>query len=230
MPLPKADLPRYKHTLVGLNKSISYRPFTLKEQKILLLAKESEELSQQAEAIKQILELCTFGEIQSSQLAFFDIEDLFLRIRAKSASEIAEMSYRDKETNDIYNIKINLDEVKVTIPEGHTKKIEISDNLGIMMKYPTLELITKREAEDIPEDELIKECIDYVYDSTSVYYFKDQTKEEVDEWMDSLDSHTLLKIQKFFQTMPRLRHEVTLKLKNGKEETLKFEGLQSFFI
>lgn len=229
MPLPKADLPRYKHTLVGLNKSINYRPFTLKEQKILLLAKESEELEQQAEAIKQILELCTFGEVDTDNLSFFDIEDLFLRIRSKSASEIAEMAYKDKDTGEIYNIKINLDDIKVTTPEGHDKKVAISDKIGIMMKYPTLELITKREASDIPEEELIKQCIDYVYDDTEMYYFKDQSKAEVDEWMDSLDSHTLMKIQKFFQTMPRLRHEVTIRLKNGKEEIIKFEGLQSFF-
>lgn len=227
MVLPKIDLPRYKHKLVGLNKEVTYRPFTLKEQKILLLAKQSEDESQMIEAIKQIIELCSDGKVNPNELAFFDIEDFFLRIRSKSVSDVTELLYKDKETQKKYKIKIKLDDVKVTVPESHTNKIQITNTVGMVMKYPTLE--TLKSKENLDEDEFIKRCIDYIYDDSGMYYLHECTNEEINDWIESLDTPTLLKVQEFFNTMPRLRYEYVVKLEDGKTETLKFEGLESFF-
>lgn len=227
MALPKIDLPRYKHELLGLGKKITYRPFTLKEQKILLLAKQSEDTDQIVESIKQIIELCTDSTINVDELAFFDIEDLFLRIRSKSVGEISELMYRDKETDKQYKVNIRLDDVRVTVPEGHTNKIMLTDEVGIVMKYPTLEML--KEKDNFSDEALIKLCIDYIFDSNEMYYPKDFSDSELDAWIEELDSKALLGIQKFFDTMPRLRYEMELKLENGRTETLKFEGIESFF-
>lgn len=227
MGFPKIDLPRYKHKLFGLNKEIKYRPFTLKEQKILLLAKQSEDSDQMIEAIKQIIELCTDSSVNPDELAFFDIEDLFVRIRSKSVSEVSELLYKDKETEKKFKVKINLDDVKVTVPENHTNKIMITDSIGMVMKYPTLEMIKRKE--NFNDDDIIKSCIDYIFDDSGMYYPKDEPKEMLDDWIENLDSKSLVKIQEFFNTMPRLRHQVTLKLDENRTETLTFEGMESFF-
>lgn len=230
MSLPKIDLPRYKHHLFGLNTTIHYRGFTTREQKILLAAKEDGSKEAMVEAIKQIIDLCTFGELDIDSIPFFDIEDLFIRIRAKSVSDISELTYRVKDENDEYtdekiNVKIHLNDIKVTCPEGHDKKIMLSDDLGIMMQYPTLLMLEKETS----EFEKIKECIECIFNSEEVWYIKDTDPKEVEEFIDSLDIPSLEKIKNFFDTMPRLRHEVNVKLKSGETKTIKYEGLQDFF-
>jgi len=227
MSLPKIDLPRYQHHLFGASKPISYRAFTIKEQKILLLAKQTQDENQQIEAIKQIIELCTFNTVNPDELAFFDVEDLFLRIRSKSVSEMCELNYRDKVTNKRYQITVNLDDVRVTVPEGHSKKIELTDNIGIMMKYPTLNMVNNKDA--MTEDEVVKKCIDYIYDSENIYPASEISKEDLNEWIEALDTSSALKIRQFFDSMPSLRHEVVIKLDDDRSETIKFEGIESFF-
>lgn len=231
MPLPKIDLPRYKHHLYGLNKDIYYRGFTTREQKILLHAKEGENDDQTFEAIKQVVELCTFGEINIEKLPFFDIEDLFIRIRSKSVSDVVNLVYRVKDkdgkpTKDKIEFEINLNDVQVTVPEGHDPKIMLTDDVGVMMKYPPFHVLNSTNN----EFELIKQSIDYVFDTEEVYYFKDAPKEEVDEWVDDLDVPALKSIKKFFDTMPRVRYEKEIELPDGEKETIRFEGLSDFFL
>lgn len=231
MPLPKLDLPRHKHYLHGLGKNIKYRGFTVKEQKILLHAKEEETEDAMIEAIHQIIELCTNHEVDPEQLPFFDIEDLFLRIRAKSVGEVIELKYRvrdadGKPTKDTMDIQLNLDEVEVTFPEGHDKKIMITDDIGIMMKYPTLTELSKYRKDDMA---LLEHCIECIFTEEEVHYLKDVSREEIDEFMDSLDVVALNKVKSFFETMPRIRHSKEVTLPDGSKETLEFEGLQDFF-
>ena len=231
MPLPKIDLPRYKHYLHGLGKEIHYRGFTVKEQKILLHAKEEGSQEQMVEAINQIIEHCTYGKIDANELAFFDVEDLFIRIRSKSVSEVVELKYRvrdedDKPTKDIIDISINLDEVKVTFPEDHDKKIMITDSIGLMMKYPTMEELNKYGNDDM---KMLEHCIDCIFTPDEVHYLKDVSQEEIDEFIGDLDTEALKKIKHFFQTMPRIRHTEEVKMPSGEIETLEFEGLQDFF-
>lgn len=225
MPLPKLDIPKYKHKLIGSNKEIHYRPFTVKEQKIVLQAKEAKDQQQILEAIKQIVELCTFGEVNANDLPIFDIEDLFLKIRAKSVSEVSEINYKVKDSEEKVNIKINLNDVKIEVQPNHSNKLMISNDIGLKMKYPSLNML----GEDLTEFDIIRKCIDYVFDKESVYRFDECTNDEVNDFLDGLDNNILLKIKEFFDTSPRLRYETQIKLKDGSTKTIKFEGISDFF-
>lgn len=230
MPLPKLDIQHFSHKLVGLDKKIKYRPFTVKEQKILLHAKEAESPEQAMEAIAQIVGLCTNGGVDAYKTPVFDIEDLFLKIRSKSVSEIAEIAYLVKGTDQRIEVKIDLSKIQVTIPEGHSRKIMITDTIGLMMKYPTLGMAIDKTANQLAaDDNVIKTCIDYVFTEDEVFYFKDFSEEEVESWLESFDRDALMSINKFFETMPRIRHEEVVTLPDGKKQTLKFEGLMDFF-
>jgi hypothetical protein len=227
--LPKLDLPRYKHKLVGLNKEVKYRGFTTKEQKILLGAKEEDSADQMLEAIKQIIENCTFGDIDVDTLPYFDLEDLFLRIREKSVSDVVELAYNVKDKDGAHleqiHLSVDLKEVKVKTNPDHKDKIQLSDQIGIKMKYPTVDML-KHVGDEMA---MLESCIDCIFTEDEVFYVKDYSREDYEEFIDSLDVAALKKIKTFFDTMPRLRHEETINLKDGTTETIKFEGLQDFF-
>ena len=229
MPLPKIDLPRYNHYLSGIDKKIKYRAFTTKEQKILLSAKEDGSEDQMLEAIDQVIELCTFGAVKAKDLPFFDIEDLFIRIRAKSVSDIVELKYRvrdkdGKSTDEVININVDLNKVVVTFPEGHDKKIMITDSIGMMMKYPAMSVLGNSNDFD-----MMKHCIDYVFDADQIYKGSDFSEEDLDNFIDDFDTDVWKKIKHFFATLPRIRHTETVKLKDGSEQTITLEGLADFF-
>lgn len=223
MALPKLDIPRYSHHLYGIDKDIKYRPFTVKEQKILLQAKESKDAGEEVDAIKQIIDLCTDQKLDVDSLPFFDIEDLFVRVRSKSVSEVSEIYYKNKETGERVKVVVNLDDLRVEPKEGHEKKIMLTDTIGVVMKYPTLDMILQGSQEDF-----IPRCIDYIFDENEVY--NDFTTEELEEWVDDFDTGALYKINNFFSTMPRIRYETEIEFKNGEKETLVLEGLSDLFI
>lgn len=222
MALPKIDIPRYKHHLYGVDKEIKYRPFTVKEQKILLQAKESEDADTEVDAIKQIIDLCTDSKLNVDELPFFDIEDLFIRIRSKSVSEVSEILYKNKDTGERVTVSVNLNDLKVEPKEGHEKKIMLTDDIGVVMKYPTLDMILSGE-----KDNFIPKCIDYIFDQNEVY--NDFTTEELEEWVDDFDTGAMYKINNFFATMPRIRYETEIAFKDGETEVLKLEGLSDLF-
>jgi hypothetical protein len=223
MALPKIDIPRYGHHLYGIDKDIKYRPFTVKEQKILLQAKESKSTGEEVDAIKQIIDLCTDGKLDVAGLPFFDIEDLFIRIRSKSVSDVSEIWYKNKETDERVKIVVNLSDLRVEPKDGHEKKIMLTDTIGVMMKYPTLDMILS----DNKQDDFIPKCIDYIFDENEVY--NDFTTEELEEWVDDFDTGAMYKINNFFRTMPRIRYETEVKFKDGQTEVLKLEGLSDLF-
>ncbi len=229
--LPKLDIPHYKHHLVGLNKTVQYRPFTVKEQKILLLAKESGSRSEEIQAIKQIIGLCVKDNIKVDNLAVFDVEDLFLRIRARSVSNVCEIRYKVKDdggndTKKRVDVEINLDDVNVVTSEDHTQKIMLTPTVGLMMKYPTIDMI---EDEDLSEEKVLIKCIDYVFDAEEVYHFNEFSDDEVADWIDSFDMEAMKKIKGFFDTLPKLRHEVEVDLPDGGTERIVLEGIADFF-
>lgn len=232
MALPKLDLPKHKHFLVGLNETITYRGFTAKEQKILLEAKERDDESSIRSAIKQIIELCVYDDIDVDNLAFFDIEDIFIRIRAKSVGDTVDLKYKVKESDpeEFVEFTVNLDEVKVKIDNDHTKKIILSgDNekiIGVMMKYPSLSMIDSK----LDIFDMIKLSIDYIFDEDEMYYIKDTSKQDLDDFVDSLDTRAIGKLKQFFESIPRLKHTQIVKLKNGNKVTLNLEGLKDFFM
>jgi len=243
--LPKIDVPIYNVKLLSNGKNLRFRPFTVKEEKLFLMANENEDLDNVVDTIKQILNNCIIDDFQVDSLPLFDIEHLFLNIRARSISEVVNLKYKcnnnildeetkeEKKCNNVVEIDLNILEVEPEKQEGHTNKIEITEKMGIIMKYPSFETLKRFDAEN-EADSIIKitvSCIDYVYDSDSIYYAKDSTEEELIEFVESMQAKDLEKIKTFFDTMPKMKKDIDFKCnKCGHEEKIELEGIQNFFV
>ena len=232
MALPEIATPTYTLTIPSTKKKVKYRPFLVKEQKILILAMENEDQEQILDAITNTIKSCLITKVDMTTLALFDIEYLFLQIRARSISEEIEMRVTcadDGETT--VDVKFMVDDVKVNYPKGHTNIIELSDNLTIEMQYPDLDYFAKINFMDekVDEYELVAKCIKRVYVGED-----DFTSDSLDEskaWVEGLTNNQFEKIQSFFETMPTLRH--VLKVKNPKTKVTNeviLEGLSDFFV
>lgn len=243
--IPKIDVPIYETKLPLLKKTIKIRPFLVKEEKILMMAIESNDDDAIILAIKQIVNNCCIDEIDVESLPILDLEYLFLQLRARSIGENVELQY--KCNNDIKNddsdeshkcgnfIKINFNvlEVNPVVDEKHTNKIQLTDKLGVVMKYPTFKLIESLKG--LSETEIITKtivnCIDYIYDKENIYYTKDAKENEIIEFVDSLTKDQFGLIQNFFESVPKITKNIDFKCdKCGYEENLLLEGLQSFFV
>ena len=239
MPLPKISTPSYHLTLPSTGKEIKYRPFLVREEKLLVLALESEDTKQITEAIKTVIKSCieTRG-IKVETLPTFDIEYLFLNIRGKSVGEEIEVNIicpDDGETT--VPVKINVDEIEVKKFDGHDKKIKIDDNIMLEMKYPSLDQFIKNNfdfsaANDMDQAfDLISSCIDTIYTEDEVWSTSDVTKKEITEFLDQMNSLQFKKIETFFETMPKLSHKITVTNPKTKvENEVVLEGLSSFFV
>ena len=237
MPLPKIVTPTYELELPSSGQTIKYRPFLVKEEKVLVLAMESEDTKQITNAIKAVLKSCvqTRG-VKVEDLPTFDIEYLFLNIRGKSVGEQLEVNIicpDDEETQ--VPVSINLDDIEVDKSEEHTNKIKLDKNLMMEMKYPSLDQFFKSNFVFNDENQmdqsfqLIASCIDKIYSDEEVWATADCTKKEVNEFLESMNSAQFKEIEKFFETMPKLSH--TVKVKNPKtkvESDVVQEGLASF--
>ena len=238
MPLPTIATPTYELELPSSGQTIKYRPFLVKEEKLLVLALESESTKEISNAIKAVLKNCiqTRG-IKVETLPSFDIEYLFLNIRGKSVGEEIEVNLiapDDGETS--VPVKINIDDIKVQTKEGHSKQIKLDDSLMMEMKYPSLEQFIKSNFDFSGESgmdqsfELIATCIDKIYNEEEVWTTADCTKKEISDFLEQMNSVQFKQIEKFFETMPKLSHEITLtNPKTGVESTVVMEGLSSFF-
>ena len=232
MALPEIATPIYTLTIPSTKKKVKYRPFLVKEQKLLILAMENEDQEQILDAITNTIKACLITKIDMATLALFDIEYLFLQIRARSISEEIEMRVTcadDGETT--VDVKFMVDDVKVNYPKGHTNIIELGDDLTIEMQYPDLDYFAKINFMDekVDEYELVAKCIKRVYVGED-----DFTSDSLDEskaWVEGLTNNQFEKIQSFFETMPTLRH--VLKVKNPKTKVVNevvLEGLSDFFV
>ena len=238
MPLPKIATPTYELELPSTEQTVRYRPFLVKEEKLLVLALETEDTKQITTAIKSVLKSCVLTKgVKVETLPTFDIEYLFLNIRGKSVGEELEVKVicPDDEKTEV-PITIDLDEVKVQKSEGHNKQLKLDDNLMMEMKYPSLEQFIKNnfdfnDANQMEQSfDLIGSCIDKIYSEDEVWATADCTKKEVKEFLESMNSSQFKDIEKFFETMPKLSH--TIKVKNPKtkvESEVVLEGLASFF-
>jgi hypothetical protein len=236
MPLPKLNAPSYELVLPSTGKKIRYRPFLVKEEKILLIAMESEDEKQMQEAVRQILKNCILSRgIKVDELAVFDIEYLFLNIRGKSVGEEVTLNLicpDDGETTA--EITIDIEDIKVQKPDGHENIIKLNDDVSIVMKYPSMETfvknnITGSSSLDTVFD-LSADCINQIVEGEDVYESKSFSKKELLEFMDSMDSIQFQLIQKFFETMPKLSHKVSItNPKTNVESEVVIEGLNSFF-
>ena len=238
MPLPKISTPSYDLVLPSTKKTIQYRPFLVREEKLLVLALESEDTKQISTAIKTVLKNCieTKG-IKVESLPTFDIEYLFLNIRGKSVGEEVEVNSiapDDGETE--VTITIPLDEIQVTENPEHDKRIKLSDDLMMEMKYPSLDQFISsnfdfKDGADMEQSfELIGSCIDKIYTEDEVWSTADVTKQEVTDFLEQMNSLQFKQIEKFFDTMPKLSYEVKItNPKTKKKSTVVLEGLSSFF-
>ena len=235
MPLPKITTPTYELRLPSTDQLIKYRPFLVREEKVLLMAMESEDESQMINAVKTILKNCIISKVKVDDLAIFDIEYLFLNIRAKSVGEQIELNLTcpdDGETT--VPIELNVEDIKIQKSDEHSKIIPLTDSISVVMKYPSMEMFVKTnftasaKTEDIFE--IAASCIEQVVEGEDVYETKSFSKKEINDFLDSLDTAQFLLIQKFFETMPKLSH--TIKVTNpvtNVESDVVLEGLASFF-
>jgi hypothetical protein len=238
MPLPKISTPIYELELPSTGKTIRYRPFLVKEEKLLVIALESEDNKQITNAIKVVIKNCILTkDVKVETLPTFDIEYLFLNIRGKSVGEEVEVNIicpDDNETNA--TVSINLDDIKVQKNEEHTNKIKVDDSIMMEMKYPSLEQFIKTNFDFKNENamdqsfDLIASCIDKIYTEDEVWSTADVTKKELNEFLDQMNSSQFKQIEKFFETMPKLSHKITIvNPKTQVESEVVLEGLASFF-
>ena len=238
MPLPKIATPTYELELPSTGDTIKYRPFLVKEEKLLVIALESEDNKQITNAIKAVLKSCVLTKgIKVEQLPTFDIEFLFLNIRGKSVGEELEVNIicPDDETTQV-PVTINLDDIEVQKNDEHTKQIKLDDNLMMELKYPSLEQFIKtnfdfddKNAMDQSFD-LISTCIDKIYSEDEVWAAADCSKKEVKDFLESMNSSQFKEIETFFETMPKLSHTIKVTNPNTKVESdVTLEGLASFF-
>jgi len=238
MPLPTIVTPTYELELPSTGKKIKYRPFLVKEEKLLVLALETENTKDISTAIKTVLKNCIQSRgVKVDNLPTFDIEYLFLNIRGKSVGEDIEVNLISPDDNVTeVPVTINVDDIKIQKNEEHDRKIKLDDSLVMEMKYPSLDQFIKSNFDfdgEIDMDQsfdLIASCIDKIYNEEEVWSTADCTKKEVKEFLEQMNSLQFKKIEKFFETMPKLSHSVTFtNPKTEVESTVVLEGLSSFF-
>jgi hypothetical protein len=239
MPLPKISTPIHELELPSTGQKIKYRPFLVKEEKVLVFALESEDTKQITTAIKTVIKNCIETKnIKVESLPTFDIEYLFLNIRGKSVGEDIEVNVicpDDGETT--VPLKLNVDDIKVQKNPEHTNKIKLDDSIMMQLKYPSLDQFIKNNFDLNSNDtleqsfELIASCVDKIYTEDEVWSASDVTKKELMEFLDQMNSSQFKEIEKFFETMPKLSHTIKVKNPNTEVESeVTLEGLSSFFV
>ena len=237
MALPKVEAPRYELTLPSQDIKVKYRPFLVKEEKILLMAMESQKESEIYEATKQIVDTCTYGSLNVEELPMFDLEYLFLNIRAKSVGEVSKFKVLCPDDKKTYaDVEIDLTKVNVQVDDDHSNKIVVDESrkLGVVMKYPTMQVLKSGTNIDQANMEqvfnMLATCVDHIFEGEKIYPAKDSTEKEIKEFFESLSQESFAKIKKFFDTMPRVRHEfeVTNPTTNVKSK-VTLTGLNDFF-
>lgn len=237
MSLPKPSVPTYELVVPSTGKTIKYRPFLVREEKVLLIALESQDENQILNAITNILKGCiqTRG-IKIEDLSIFDIEYIFLKVRSKSVGEIVSMKVTCLDDNEtVVEYELNLDDVEVFKPEGHNNKIDLEDGMGLVMKYPGINefVSTQMVGKDLSTEEVfntVVSSVHQIYTADEVYESKTTSKKDIEEFLDGLTTKQFESIQTFFSTMPKLSHTFkVINPKTGVESEYTIEGLTNFF-
>jgi hypothetical protein len=236
MALPKLTTPTYELEIPSTDEKIKYRPFLVKEEKILMMAMESKKSADIVQAVKDIVSECTFNKVNIDTVPMFDVEYIFLNIRAKSVGEVSKLKLLCPDDGKTYaDCEINLNEVEVQVGEDHTNKIELDNGMGMIMKYPSIDSFKETGITTINASnmlDVISACILQIYeeDGKKTYDPKDQTKKELTEFIEQLNTTQFKEVQKFFDTMPKLKHEIKIKNpKTKKESKVTLTGLNDFF-
>ena len=236
MALPRLNTPTYELEVPSTDEKIKYRPFLVKEEKILMIAMESKDNAQIVNAVKDIVTSCTFDKLNIATMPMFDVEYIFLQIRAKSVGEISKLKILCPDDKKTYaNAEVDLTEVEVHVDDKHTNKIELTDSMGMIMTYPTIDSFTETGIQTINAEnmiEVISSCVLQIYEDNGekVFHAKDQTKKELAEFIESMNTSQFRKMQLFFDTMPKLKHDIMVKNpKTKKESKITLTGLNDFF-
>ena len=236
MALPKLNTPTYELEVPSTDEKIKYRPFLVKEEKILLMAMESKDNAQIINAVKDIVQSCTFEKVNVSTMPMFDMEYIFLNIRAKSVGEISKLKVLCPDDKKTYaSVELDLTKVEVQVGDDHSNKIELTDDMGIIMTYPTIDSFLESGIETVNASnmlDVVGSCVLQIYEQKGekVYQAKDQTKKELTEFVESMNTGQFKQVQSFFDTMPKLKH--TIKVKNPKTKKssdVTLMGLNDFF-
>ena len=234
MALPKLTTPEYELDVPSTGEKIKFRPFLVKEQKVLMMAQESEDDKQIEQAFASIISECTFQKLEPYKLPLFDIEYLFLRIRGKSVGEVISVSVLcpdDEKTRT--DVKINLQDVSVLMSNDHTNEIELTKDIKMIMKYPTLSDMSSfsNEGEVADVFAMIKNCVLEIHHGEEIYNAIDITSKELDDFIDQMSTENFEQVNAFFTTMPKLQHIVEVKNpKTKKTGEVTIEGMQAFFV
>lgn len=245
MALPRINTPIYELTLPSTGKQIKYRPFLVKEQKILLMALESREQKEMLNAMKQIINNCAIDKVDVNQLPMFDLEYFFIKLRAKSVGEEIDLQLTHPNGKNsegaicdhVTKQKLNLMSIEVHKPENHTNKITLDENtkIGVCLKYPTMALADKIQAAEKKSQietvlDLVTDSIDYIFDSVSVYPAKDSSKKELVDFVNDLSQEQFKMLTDFFNDIPKLKHTVKWRCPEcGCDESVDIEGMANFF-
>jgi len=236
MGLPKIDQPLFELTVPSTEKKITFRPFTVKEEKILLIARESEEMTQVVLAVKQIINNCC-PDLDVESLAVFDLEYLMLQLRAKSVNNEIKFTITDPDTEEKVDLRVDVDDIEITRNPDHTKKIALNDQYFMMMRYPSINELANLQgldgdepAESVLFDTMIS-CIETLVDENTdeVYNFAEFSTEEIEEFVSQFNSSTVQQLQNFFATAPKMKYSAPYKDNTGKDKTFNMEGLDTFF-
>ena len=236
MALPKLTTPTYELEVPSTDEKLKYRPFLVKEEKILLMAMESGKNEDIIQAVKDIVTECTFNKLDLGSLPMFDVEYIFLNIRAKSVGEVSKLNILCPDDKKTYtSVDVDLTKVQVQVGDNHTNKIELTDDMGMIMTYPTIDSFAEGGLQTISSKnmlDVIGSCVLQIYEQKGekVYEAKDQTKKELVEFIESMNTKQFKQVQAFFDTMPKLKHEIKVKNpKTKKESKVTLQGLNDFF-
>jgi len=232
MALPKIDLPLNELVLPSTGGKVKYRPFTVKEEKVLLVAAETKDPYAEMMAIKQVVNNCLF-DIDISEIAMIDLEYVFLKLRASSISNTTEFVITDPDTKEQVTLDFDIETMETIHHPDHSKEVQINDELTLFLQYPSIDDFASILDMD-PKDPLLNyrimvACLDKIATEDEVHYFKDYSEQEIADFMDNMSGEVIKKVTKFFETMPKLRQELKYTNSKGDEKTFVVEGMRTFF-
>ena len=232
MALPKIKHPTYSITIPSSQQQVNIRPFTVQEEKILLMARSSENSDDIVSSLKQIINNCVIEKIDVDKLSTFDVEYLFIKLRAKSVGEIVDLEYSvpNSDPVEVIKFKLNLDDVEIKNNPNHKKKFTLYEDIGVSMRYPTINEIRSIDSlgsNDQSVLDILIKCIDQIYDNDAVY--DDFSEKELSEFINNLPLESMKNIREFFETMPVVEHNLILKSKQGNDVEVTLRGLNNFF-
>ena len=239
MPLPILEAPRYEVTVPSTGKKYSYRPYLVKEEKILMIALESNDEKQILNAMKDVIESCTFNKIKADNLCTFDLEYIFLKLRAKSVGEVSKVGLKCEKCEKSTPVEINIDEIEIDMNKKPKSTIKLTEKISVTLSWPKMkDAVNFVKTEENQNDrvntaiDIIASCIEAIHDNTKTYKAEDSTKEELIQFIESLNQKQFAKIQEYIEAMPKMEHTANFKCSDkncGHDNSIVLSGLQNFF-